>query len=213
MIKKNPFFLNQGRVICRDSKNDDWLYIVKSGECKVFKKLRFDKDSYETYRKSVREKFNKKISLDRILTMSNTSVKSNYEGFNKVEKLNVSNISSKLEKKFSLFSKNQSLCTYLEMKRLEEGDVFGIHDIIMDNLTESFILASDGVECILINRVYFLKFLYPEIKLQLKFLLSPYPNDMYFFDKYFHSFEWSNFTQNEKTKATLFKKRLHLKEK
>ncbi len=198
-------------VISRDSKNDDWLYIVKSGECRVFKKLRFDQESYETYRKSVREKFNKKITLDRVLSMSNTSIKSNYEGFNKVEKLNVSDLSSKLEKKFSLFSKNQSLCTYLEMKRLEEGDVFGIHDIIMDDVTESFILASDGVECILINRVYFLKFLYPEIKLQLKFLLSPYPDDMYFFDKYFHSFEWSNFTQNEKAKAALFKKKLNLK--
>jgi len=145
--------------------------------------------------------------------MSNTSVKSNYEGFNRVENLNVSDSSSKLEKKFSLFSKNQSLCTYLEMIRLEEGDVFGIHDIIMDDMTESFILASEGAECILINRVYFLKFLYPEIKLQLKFLLSPYPDDMYFFDKYSHSFEWSNFLQSEKEKAALFRKRLNLKEK
>ena len=90
------------------------------------------------------------------------------------------------------------------MKRLEEGDVFGLHDIILEE-NDSFILGSDGVECILINRVYFLKFLYPEIKLKLKFLLSPFPDDSYFFSKYFHSFEWSNYTQIEKNKVQLKK--------
>lgn len=199
-------YYRQGTVISRDSKKDDWLYIVKAGSCRVFKRLRFDQTSYENYQNSLNEKISKKVFLDKINYLGNNSTTKSQYSVNKKDNSNLPPLFSKVETKGPLFSKNKSLCTYLEMKRLEEGDVFGLHDIILDEGNDSFILGSDGVECILINRVYFLKFLYPEIKLKLKFMLSPFPDDSYFFTKYFHSFEWSNYTHNEKNKAQLFRK-------
>lgn len=188
-------------------KKDEWLYIIKSGSCRVFKRIRFDQNAFDMYQKSLQEKFSRKVKLDKVIDFINISQTSNYSHRSNQSTAKITKAATiPFEHENSLLSKNKSLYTYLEMNKLVEGDIFGIHDLILDDMKDSFILTSDGVECVLINRIYFLKFLYPEIRLKLKFLLSPYPDDEYFFSKYFHAFQWSNFAQNEKSKAQTLRK-------
>jgi hypothetical protein len=85
--------------------------------------------------------------------------------------------------------------TYLEVKKLSEGDTFGIHDIVFNDPKEvnSLILVSDGAEIILLSRVIYMDLCDGEAMLRMRFNLPPYPNNESFIVKYFSYLQWGNF--------------------
>lgn len=89
----------------------------------------------------------------------------------------------------------QDQYTYLEMKKLVEGDIFGIHDIVFTDPKEvsSNILVSDGAECIHIRRYTFMDICDGEALLRMRFNLPPFPNNESFILKYFSYLEWANY--------------------
>lgn len=89
----------------------------------------------------------------------------------------------------------QDQFTYLEVKKLDEGDTFGIHDIVFTDPKEvnSLILVSDGAEVILLKRMVYMDLCDGEALLRMKFNLPPYPSDESFIVKYFSYLQWGNF--------------------
>jgi hypothetical protein len=86
----------------------------------------------------------------------------------------------------------------LEIELLKEGDVFGIRDLIFTDYYDlnPVSLVSDGVECILVEKKQFARYL-NEIKLNvLKITIMPYPNEEYFLKKYFEKEDWSSYRKN-----------------
>jgi len=90
--------------------------------------------------------------------------------------------------------------TYLEMRKLDEGDIFGIHDLVFTDPKEvnSVILVSDGAECILVKRSTFMDLCDGEALLRMRFNLPPYPNTESFIIKYFSYLKWGSFNFKDK---------------
>lgn len=176
-------YFKNGQTICENSQIDDWIYVVKSGTCKVVRRIKFDQEAFEKYLNLNRHKENFQfIHLHDFKPKIVTGEK---------KKVNTDKILSNDE-------------VLLKMKQLKEGDIFGLHDVILsesDDQKIPLILHSDGVECIMINRKYFLKYLQSQALLTLRFNLHPYPSDEYLIGKYFDSVRWKEFLKQTKNET------------
>lgn len=174
-------------VVCNNSIKDDWLYVIKSGSCRVLKKIRFDETALKAYYEHLKNK--KMLNLNRTENVYNLEKRSVY--------LTQNRKTTRLEEapfhEYSFAIENDKLVTYLEVNKLKEGDIFGLHDLISEDKSSPLILVSEGIQCILINRLYFLQNLSPENKTRIKYALQLYPDDSYFIRKYFDAFLWKNY--------------------
>ncbi|CAF0883056.1 unnamed protein product [Brachionus calyciflorus] len=182
-------YFKNGQIICEDSQKDDWIYIVKSGGCKVLKKVKFDKEALKSYL-DFNER-NKEMKQFLNLHETGSKVKTG---------LKRKDLPSKSLKLTELKSDD----VYLEMIELKEGDIFGLHDVVLseeDDKKIPLFLTSLGCECIMINRKYFLKHLQSQSLYTLRFNLHPYPTDDYLIKKYFNSYKWKDFASECKIEA------------
>jgi hypothetical protein len=78
----------------------------------------------------------------------------------------------KVQKKNTVFKSLTD--SYIEVTKLRPKDVFGLNDVIYGNGDNSFCstLVSEGAECILINKEFFLKHLSEMTKNQLKKIVT-----------------------------------------
>ncbi len=81
---------------------------------------------------------------------------------------------------------------YLELEELRKGDVFGIRDLIFNDILEpnSTMMLSCGVECVLLNRKLFLKSLLKSLEMKLKVSLMPYPSENELIPSYYEYIHW-----------------------
>ena len=185
-------YYKNGQTICENSQIDDWIYVVKTGTCKVLRKIKFDHDAFEKYNH-------------------------NYKKNDQFVYLNSFKSKIVADEKKNCLTKRSLSCNevLLKMKNLNEGDIFGLHDVILseqDDQKIPLILQSDGAECILINRKYFLKYLQSQALLTLRFNLHPYPSDEYLVGKYFDSVKWKEFLRKSQNETIqLIKKKKNFK--
>lgn len=127
-----------GMVICSDSRKNDYIIIIKSGFCKVIKKVQVKTPKLH---ESVKFKPNSKAK----------------------EKI-------KLESSENVF---------LNVATLGQNDIFGLSCLLFkeNGKCSSFSLVSQGAECILINKNYFVRYLNSELKERLIRIVRPYPTD------------------------------------
>jgi len=121
-----------GTKICDDSSKDHWLYVVKSGTCRVLKRVRFDKNALSYFYKEAESR--RKILSNKLVSLSGVEKPARYQRLeddkfvllpnNYLESISYSN------------EEDKKTYTYLEMKKLDEGDVFGIHDLVFNENTE-----------------------------------------------------------------------------
>lgn len=178
-------YYKKGTIICENSQTSDWLYIVKAGSCRVLKRIKFNQKALDDYLNSKKNKQENGSFTKELLYLSDY----------KLQLVPATKDSLKSLKAHKL----KDDYVYLEMNRLREGDVFGLHDIILtqeEDENSPLILCSDGLECILLNKIFFLKYLPSQSSVMLRFSLHPYPKDEYFINKYFHSFKWRDFRLN-----------------
>ena len=183
-------------MISQNSVTDEWVYIVKSGHCLVLKKVRFDRNALGYYYEQTKSK--RRCKAHRLICVYNLENKPhvNVEDEKKSSELAdnyLENIDLPLEGEEKQF-------TFLEMSRLDQGDVFGLQDIVFtdESNRSELILVSGGAECILVRRSEFMRLMPAESLLKLKFSLPPYPNDENFIVKYFRFLQWENFKKDFK---------------
>lgn len=184
------FYYRNGAVISANSQDDDWIYIIKSGSCKLIKRIRVDAEVVNAYWEQMAMS-NRERQLRRIEYLLDMDTHSSYV---REDELMLGNRTVRLgEERDGLRE------VFLELPKLSVGQIFGLNDVIfdreLDQYTSSFMLVSEGAECVLISRRYFQKHLHPHTWFKLRISSPIYPNDDYFVDKYFNSFIWKDFKQ------------------
>ena len=100
-------------------------------------------------------------------------------------------------KGYQFSSDDANKVSFLELFKLKVGNIYGLQETVLnrgtDNKPTSAILVSEGAECLVINKRYFMKFLAPRSLIKLRFLITPYPSDNKMVKKYFNEFEWKDF--------------------
>lgn len=180
----------KGTKVCEDSTKDTWLYVIKTGTCRVLKKVRFDKNALSYFYKEAESR--RKIISNKLISLEGVEKPAQYlRNGDKFIRLP----NNYLESIEYSDKENEKTYTYLEMKKLDEGDVFGMQDLVFTepNDINPLVLVSDGAECILINRKAFLENANANSSLNMRFKLPPYPNDETFIMKYFSFLQWERF--------------------
>lgn len=70
---------------------------------------------------------------------------------------------------------------YVRLQKLTEKDSYGLIPLILGEVeggSMSTVLVSDGAECILINKKFFLQHLTQQHRKKLRLLLRPYPTEI-----------------------------------
>ncbi|XP_070552935.1 cyclic nucleotide-binding domain-containing protein 2-like isoform X3 [Ptychodera flava] len=219
-------YFRRGVVICKDSNKADWVYIVKSGTCRVLKKLQevhpdirglrslvpdaqmdlisprsrstasrhtpFPK-GYKS-RPSTQPNFRpspepqRKKSLPSIQIKSPDQVDRERVEFQKkleeqrpetrpngVAQENIARSEFEYPR-----SRRPPKTVYVQLQKLVEKDTFGLIPLILGEIeggSMSTALVSDGAECILINKKFFLQHLTQKHRKKLRLMLRPYPTE------------------------------------
>lgn len=190
LIIINILIYLKGTKICEDSSSDKWLYVIKSGTCRILKKVRFDKNALSYFYREAESR--RKIITNKLISLEGVEKPAQYirDGDKFVRLPN-----NYLESIEYSDEEDKKTYTYLEMKKLDEGDIFGLQDLVFTepNDLNPLVLVSDGAECILINRKAFLDNANANSSLNMKFKLPPFPNDEAFIMKYFSFLQWERF--------------------
>lgn len=184
-------YFRHGVVISENSQQDEWLYIIKSGTCKLVKCLKVDIESVNSYWKQ-------RVESQRDEKLREIEFMFDLDKYSRVIRREDSRI------RFGV-DKNGTRQVFLELPKMKEGDIFGLNDTIFDRELDgykcSLMLISEGVECVQISRRSFLKHLSPQAWFKLRVNSTIYPNDEYFINKYFNSFVWKDFKRRSLTKV------------
>jgi hypothetical protein len=175
----NLLFYNLGTLISNNSLADEWVYIVRSGSCRVIKTVLINENARKNY---INSQHRREHSFMKVLGLN--------ENLNK-DKINCNyyNLLRNSDRNYT------GIKIRLEIEDLKEGDIFGIRDLVFSDFYDynPVAMISDGAECILIDRKQFRKNLNEISISMLKISLMPYPNDEYYLRKYFDKEDWKNF--------------------
>ena len=179
----NTVYYRKGMTISDNSVLDEWLYIIKSGCCRVMKSVLVNNNARKQYFFS---KHRREHDLFKVIQLNENS-----------------NEDKMSRRYYSCMKKNgisfDDVRIKLEVEILKEGDIFGIRDLIFNDnfeMVNPMTLVSDGAECILIERKQFLKYLNEIGMSLLKISIMPYPSDEYFLRNYFDKEDWQNYRKN-----------------
>ncbi|CAF0950705.1 unnamed protein product [Brachionus calyciflorus] len=199
-------FFRKGIVMCKNNLKNDWVFVVKQGSCKIVKNVTIPK-------------------LNLVLTKRPLNTPINYFDFHSKNERYTSILRHEINNEFNLqynfdkisevqsddeddpiksFVKENEKSVYVEIKRLKPKEVFGLLEMTYNFEEEQnrAILISDGVECIMINKKFFLKYMTPSNKNLLRNLVHPYPTELELQKKLQIQSGWNNYKKDIVTKKT-----------
>jgi len=137
--KKHFKYFRRGLVIVNNSKTNKYLYIVKSGACKVFISFEDSEDS-------------------------------------------------------SLVDKDVNFPKILYLRHLTKGESFGIESDLFRDQPQKLLLVSQGCECMLMDKRFYLDHVSPTCLSHLRQQEQPYMSEVDIRHKYLKHNSWKNFT-------------------
>ncbi|XP_071950952.1 uncharacterized protein [Antedon mediterranea] len=150
-------YFRRGKIITPDSVASKWLYVIKSGSCRILQRL----DS--------------SLCID-------CSV-GNHNKFGTTEDI---------------------ICQscYIQLGKLNVGDIFGMAELIFKDILVPLCsaLVSDGAECILISKRFFIQHLSDDLREHYLRTIRPYPSPDVLQHQFHLNAEWERFK-----KSTLMK--------
>ena len=186
-------YYRKGEMICQDSWRDDWLYLVKSGSCKMLKQIQLNQHTFDTYLERLKTRNNAQ-GASQTLSLNNLAAPAYHE----LKEQRMRKIYAKLVQTNPELETSEYV--YLEIGVLTEGEMFGLEDMVSgvnrQQPTSSCILVSGqkGVELILIKREYFMSLLPSQSFLDLRLLTREYPTNDYLIEKYLKVYAEPNVT-------------------
>ncbi|CAF1444068.1 unnamed protein product [Adineta ricciae] len=148
-------YYRAGTLMCKDSNEDEWIYIVRTGSCRVIKALTQVTPKLKTLKKP------------RII----------YDNFGSQR------VSEYSMKALGTFSKPKTPVAaarcYTEIEQIREKSVFGLVSVVFGQLKNalSVTLVSDGAECIRILKSFFIKMTPESLFDRLRREVRPYVTD------------------------------------
>ncbi|XP_072037464.1 uncharacterized protein [Amphiura filiformis] len=176
-------FFKKGSVIVRDSNNSEWLFIVKSGSCQVIKELREAKPLIVAQRVANEQVGGEKYAPNG-LNIGPRIDSRRRKGFQlgPPEFASPTYITA-LQPATNEDIKNKTYeekTVFVQVDMLLPKDVFGLSMMcgengITDITQPSLSLVSRGIECIMLNKRFFMEHATAFVKQQLKEIVRPYP--------------------------------------
>ncbi|XP_065827498.1 cyclic nucleotide-binding domain-containing protein 2-like [Oscarella lobularis] len=140
-------FFRRGAVIVKNSKENEWLYVIKSGSCQVLKRLRQVKAKLHQATKThlLEEETLPDINRSNRLTAQNSK-----EPKSRKASTQISCQCCQQTKKSDLPP------VFVQLDVLKPRDGFGFADLVFET-TPSVSLVSNGAECVMISKKLFLQ--------------------------------------------------------
>ncbi|XP_071958524.1 uncharacterized protein [Antedon mediterranea] len=167
-------FYRKDEVIVSDSNNSKWMYIMKSGSCRV----------ELTVNRGPRYIKKKKTKADRYMYLASKGMRAyskvDHRWKNKFEFLTQKD-DGKHEEGISASVPEHKQKVLVQIDELFSKDIFGLAMLceelrIIHTEMPSLQLISKGAECILLQKQFFLQHLSSDHKKALKTLIKPYPD-------------------------------------
>ncbi|XP_038055388.1 cyclic nucleotide-binding domain-containing protein 2-like [Patiria miniata] len=225
-------YFRRGVVICKDSNKSDWIYVVKTGTCRVLKKLKAPKRLFKARadlmnmfelttpdkQHSAKERYagsrkessqsTKHTRLPNIRQHAQTTspavfstplaqeVSTTYT--NEVQ-VHLSLIEDKIDQLHlepqECASPSGEKAIFIQVQKLTERDTFGLNPLVFGETegAPSVTLVSEGAECVLVSKRFFLHHLSEDHKKSLRRTLRPYPSEARLQQKLQEQTDWDEF--------------------
>ncbi|KAK6172958.1 hypothetical protein SNE40_016508 [Patella caerulea] len=211
-------YFRRGVLLCKDSNKSDWIFVIKTGSCRVLKSLKstkpnlppLDLGSYICSLDLSKSLPPLKALNCNSLTASIRNSSWSKQQFNLQSNCNKGNNSLDILKRgptelenhaeehlreldFLLHRKeedsfnklndfppdHQNKMVFVEIQKLGPRDTYGLESVLfgMMRQTTSTSLVSEGTECILINRKFFLQHLSEDVAKIIRTKIRPLPTD------------------------------------
>lgn len=224
-LKENPFLWNiqnykEGSLVAEDSSHCDWLYVIKSGSCKVIKRIRAyrgDDDDNDVTRKSVAREARHKLMEMMMSSSSSNLHRSKETKLSPMSKIffttpsrpqtcstfttrtRASTSRSRPRSSFlsSIYGEKRDQTSYVALEVLGPGESFGFRSVLpTDQRGPSVSLVSCGAEIIHINRKFFRKFADETTCSLIEMQFPPFPNRDVILRHLRQLHEWDEYKRN-----------------
>ncbi|RUS86813.1 hypothetical protein EGW08_005409 [Elysia chlorotica] len=186
-------YVRRGIVLCKDSNCSEWIYVIKSGSCRVIKALK-QANAQQKIQKQHRQinkagKELKEISMDHYclldaiyrsrhrLSLSGHATTSSQPSSRTISLHSDSGENSSDRPNGDTVS---SSTVFVDLLSLLPGDIYGLESCVfrsMGNRTTSTSLVSGGAEVIMINRKFFLDHTSEQLRKRLRREIRPLPSE------------------------------------
>ncbi|KXJ10672.1 Cyclic nucleotide-binding domain-containing protein 2 [Exaiptasia diaphana] len=198
-------YFRRGVVIVKNSKTE-WIYIIKSGSCRVLTNLVKRRASLQTSKlKANTDIFSTPAipvdEYERRKLLYTASAKEEVEAHReKIETLHRQLTSSSLGKSKTMMEfktknnnteKSEQVCVQIEL--IKPKDQFGLASILYDNDAVNCHLVSNGAECILIKKSWFLQNADESLLRELRAQIPPYPTQERLQQRFQDQANWESF--------------------
>ncbi|CAH8507552.1 unnamed protein product [Schistosoma turkestanicum] len=152
-------YFRRNVTICIDSNKSNWIYIVKTGQCRILKDVELKpkdiiKSTVKKHRPETGFQFHFHSSCQPRKPKLLNSQQSNKQ------------------------SESKNVKIFIELKILEPNSVFGLESIAFEPFggTTSVSLVSDGAECVAINKKFFIEHCPTNFLNWLRSKVQPFPS-------------------------------------
>ncbi|XP_074650097.1 uncharacterized protein LOC141905196 isoform X3 [Tubulanus polymorphus] len=171
-------YFRRGVIMCRDSNAAEWIYVIKTGSCRVLKALEPARANVPMIATSpdLRANKAKNVTKDDHKQIINKLFEEKHKDENtKPGEKKVNFADAKLKPSAPKPKPNQKV--YIQVQKLGPKDTFGMVPIAFSMMhdTMSMILVSDGAECVLISKKFFMQHLNEGHHKRLRQSIQPYP--------------------------------------
>ncbi|XP_022079599.1 cyclic nucleotide-binding domain-containing protein 2-like isoform X2 [Acanthaster planci] len=239
-------YFRRGVVICKDSNTSDWIYVVKTGTCRVLKKLKAPKrlfkaraDLMNVFEMTHSDKqqsakvSTRKGSHQCCVSPPPRQARSRKESSQSSKYARLPNIAREPQTRPAAFSapilqvasaaytnevethlneiqgkidrlqlepqecasQAGERAVFIQVQKLTERETFGLHPLVFGEreCAPSVTLVSDGAECVLVSKRFFLQHLSEDHKKSLRRTLRPYPSEARLQEKLQEQTDWDEF--------------------
>ncbi|PVD30765.1 hypothetical protein C0Q70_10040 [Pomacea canaliculata] len=186
-------FFKRNMVIVKDSKQSEWIYIVKSGSCQVLKQLQAVTARLDTRRYIVPE--------DDIFNLPHTGTAA--RGRHMTVLAPRASVGPPQRSRAKKVKRQQGLSlsappghpsVFVQVELLKPRDAFGLQPIQfpddLDAPQTSVSLVSLGAECIMLSKDFFWKHATDFVKKNLQEIVRPYPDESTFQESLQRKADW-----------------------
>lgn len=242
-------FFRRGVLLCKDSNTSEWIYIIKTGSCRVLKDLIATKPNipglefidYSTFPSSIsklpplqprtesQQRCRRKSAylctdghrnLYRRLPQLKGVTEENLlatasEHLNEINQIftkrHRTSAYSKSDEENPTDDKKDVGKVFVQIQKLGPKETFGLEQTTFSMMgqTTGCSLVSEGAECILINKKFFLHHLTDDVAKKIRKTIQPIPTEASLQQKLQDKTNWDAFKTRTITSLMLYKKDLH----
>ncbi|XP_041357807.1 cyclic nucleotide-binding domain-containing protein 2-like [Gigantopelta aegis] len=248
-------YFRRGVLLCKDSNSADWIYVIKSGTCRVLKSLTVSRPRLKIRKKTAKRKLPCKNNqhMPGILSVKETSsvskswsctsdsgqkssrrnlqVTFSLPRLHATQQDELQRSAENHMKQLDAILRKRSLTQvgmtshhvenddsdvyteqiFVEVQKMGPKDIYGLEQAVFSLIrcTTSTSLVSDGAECVLINRKFFLRHLSEDTAKSIRKTIQPLPSEEALRHKLENKASWEAFKTSTLVDQLVYRKHVH----